>query len=157
MPAAASSEGTSTSTAQLPSTRTRLKSSIPTASELIPSTSTRPGPMRLVRREASCEQTTIASVMGRNASPASIGEKPSTSWRYSETKYHMANAAEPMKRTTRLAPLSARDAKIRSGTSGRSARRPSMKSEGASSARPTASSASVRAEPQPCCSEPTIP
>ncbi len=54
---------------------------MPSAIELIPPTRTGPGPKRLTAREASWELTTTARVIGRNASPASIGLKPRTSWR----------------------------------------------------------------------------
>ena len=44
--------------------------------------------------------TTIASVIGRNTSPAFSGEYPSTSCRYSERKNHIANVEAPSYTTT---------------------------------------------------------
>ena len=70
----------------------------------------------------------IAPVIGRKLSPVSIGVKPSTCCRYSETKYHIANTEQPSRKTTRLAAVSVRERKIPSGTSGRGARR-SMKTK----------------------------
>ncbi len=69
----------------------------------------------------------------------------------------MANTAAPRQKTTMFAPVSSRERKIRSGTSGWRAKRPSISTNSASSARPTASVISVRAEPQPCDSVSTIP
>ena len=51
----------------------------------------------------------IETVIGRNATPVSIGEKPSTCCRYSETKYHMANTLQPRKNTTMFAAVSVRE------------------------------------------------
>ena len=61
----------------------------------------------------------------------------------------MANAAAPMQKTTMLAAVTGRLRKIRSGTSGAVARRPSISTKVASSASPSAIVTSVRVEPQP--------
>ena len=76
---------------------------------------------------------------------------------YSEAKYHMANTAEPRKKTTMFAADSERDLNVASGTSGRSDHRPSMSRNSASSANPTAIGTSTAAEPQPSVSVRTIP
>ena len=69
----------------------------------------------------------------------------------------MANTEAPSMKTTTLAPLSVRDRKIRSGTSGRVDSRPSMTRKTPSSASPAARVASVVNEPQPLTSVRTIP
>ena len=133
-----------------------MKSSIPIEISVIPAVSSLPGPIRSARRPANVDPTMIANVIGRKLRPASIGEKPRTCCRYSDTKYHIANTEDPSRKTTRFAAVSVRDEKIRSGTSGRRARR-SMKTKATSSAAARrADEHGVCGDPQPLTSVRTI-
>lgn len=100
---------------------------------------------------------TMVSDIGRNVRPASSGEKPSTCWRYSVTRNHIEKAVAPRQKATTLAPDSARERKIRSGTSGAAARRPSTSRKNPSSAAPAAIGPSVAAAPHPWRSLLTMP
>ena len=121
----------------------------------MPSVRIGPGPRRADSRAAMVDATMIAPVIGRKLSPVSIGVKPRTCCRYSETKYHIANTEQPSRKTTRLAAVSVRERKIPSGTSGRGARR-SMKRKRTSSAMPAAATSSVAADVQPLTSVRTM-
>ena len=69
----------------------------------------------------------------------------------------MANIAAPSRNIVRLAPVSVREAKMRSGMSGALASRPSISRNTPISASPAAIVTCVAAEPQPCTSVSTIP
>ena len=58
----------------MPSGPMPVNSSIPSAISVIPPASTGPAPYRPVSRVAACVHAAIVSGIGRNASPASIGE-----------------------------------------------------------------------------------
>lgn len=99
----------------------------------------------------------MVSDIGRNVRPASSGEKPSTCWTYSVTRNHIEKAVAPRQKATTLAPDSARERKIRSGTSGAAARRPSTSRKSPRSAAPAAIGPSVAAAPHPWRSLLTMP
>jgi hypothetical protein len=74
MPAAHSSEGTSTSAAQVPPAAPRASRSIPAASVVMPAASTRPGPQRAARRLATCVQIAMTSDIGASVRPVCNAE-----------------------------------------------------------------------------------
>jgi hypothetical protein len=78
IPAAATIEAPSTSALHEPSASIRDSQSIPIPRHVIPKARTRPGPKRPAIRLAIWENTMIAPVIGRNASPASSADSPTT-------------------------------------------------------------------------------
>ena len=78
----------------------------------------------------------IISARGRKVRPASSGDSPRTSWRYSELTYHMGNSAALNRITIPLATLSCRVSCL-NGISGALANRISITLKAASNTRPT--------------------
>ena len=97
----------------------------------------------------------IPNATGRNAKPALIGLKPSTSWTYRVAKKNSANRPPATSSSVTLATARLRILKMLNRTSG-PVMRDSTNTKAASSATPTAARPSVRDEPQPKASALTI-
>ena len=75
-------------------------------------------PIRVTSVWATFDTTMIVSVIGRNASPVSIGENSRTCWRYSVSRKNSENATAATSTAVAFATASERSRKMRSGSSG---------------------------------------
>ena len=105
-------------------------------------------PKRVTSCEATPAATMIPTASGRYEIPVLIGEKCSTSWRYSEMKKNIENSDMPISSPTTFAPRSVRSRKIENGISG-SRERDSISTNAISRAAAPARRRSVVVEPQP--------